>query len=206
MKKMVKSNTFKIVLIVLLISQIVGCNNTGADGASSPVDTLAIIKKYNSNHRMYPYKKPIDSFMHNIASPDDFFETMPNEATGTTAEMALQHKAWAKESIQAFRSENEVLMANETEHLNGYFVPIKDINDLIKSCTDPAKKISGIRLYFGKNIKDGATKGQYTHFIFPTYKSGTGSHDDMKEFGFIEQIKPCPSGGCSSRDILDILP
>ncbi len=194
------TKTLQAVLIVLLISQIVACKNTGADGAGASVDTLAIIKNYNSNHRMYPIflKKMGDSLQLKLAN---YHISTP------TLEEGLENLKWAKESIDSFRAENartKKLYASQDTLLNAYFITINDIDSLRNACH---QSLSGIRLYFGKNLRDGAIEGQYTHFIFPTtYDPNTRTHNDMIDYGFVEQIKPCPSGECSTRDILQVLP
>ncbi|MFY7965781.1 MAG: hypothetical protein ACOVO1_12855 [Chitinophagaceae bacterium] len=210
MRKNLITQTTIFVAVLLGSISIISCNN--GTPSDCTIDTLAIVKAYNSKHPFYPRKSNFK--VSNGLSPQTFFPNNGND-------IAKQNLEWAKRSIEMFQAENTMLITDNSEKLEAYFISKEDIDSLLKS--DP--KTTGIRLYFGKsdstyvdNLKKYEPKsdkvaGMYTHFIFPTVKaknaSGETIDDNVVNKGFIEQIKPspCPSSQpCpTSESIIDKL-
>ena len=196
----------KKLLYAMILPAIVGlssCSNSNPKSSASNIDTLAIVKAYNDNHPMYhtaTSNSNKGNFM--VATPKVFFPA-------TDATVYTKDLDWADSSVKNFRAENEQthrLMVAENTTLNSYFVSKGEIDSLFDMSKNDKRGLSGIRLYFGKNTRTTAVEGQYTHFIFPTYKVDDQTHNDYVEYGFIEQIKPCPTGQlCPSKDIIETI-
>ena len=190
----------------MILTAIVGlssCSNSNQQSGTSKVDTMAIVKAYNNNHPMYLTTTSNTNKGNFVgAIPKVFFPA-------TDAAIYFKNLDWADSSIKNFREENEQthrLMVAENTTLNSYFVSKGEIDSLFQMSKNDKRGLSGIRLYFGKNTRITTVEGQYTHFIFPTYKVDDKTHNDYVEYGFIEQIKPCPTGQlCPTKDIIETI-
>lgn len=203
------------VAALFIISSITqgGCCSGDKSAALSHDDSLKIASVFCNQNAMYPKQPKINKNDSSSEIVFRLYDYYPPTDVAETYRYADTFK-WAQRCIQYFRDENNIshaLMADSKTPLNAYFIPIDDINNLLKTCTTQRKTVTGLRLYFGKlsNLPDN--KGIYTHFIFATEKStvaGSSANDDIRDAGFVEQIKPCPTpsgssiNACSTKDIL----
>ncbi len=170
-----------LVVITLLLQG--GCISNGGDCKLSHDDSAKIAKSYNSAND--PCKQFVAINKKRTDSMSKFFNRLhPNFYYGDSS-----YLPWAQRSIEAFRNENRTLILHDGHFLTSYFVPIEDINSLVTQCNSKGKILSGIRLYFGKDVDNGALQNEYTHFIFPT-ELALANNRDIVDCGFIEQIRP----------------